>query len=55
MSNLLYEGIFLANRSDIIVVTVTYRLGALGFLVTSGLKYGAACAHAPTAVPAHRH
>ena len=38
MSNLLYEGIFMANRSDVIVVTVTYRLGALGFLMTSTLK-----------------
>ena len=37
-ANLLYEGVFQANRSDVLVVTVNYRLGALGFLVTSGLK-----------------
>jgi carboxylesterase type B len=29
----LYEGSYLANDSNIVVVTINYRLGALGFLV----------------------
>ncbi len=28
----LYDGSYLANHSNIIVVTMNYRLGALGFL-----------------------
>jgi len=38
MSNLLYEGEFIASKANVIVVTVTYRVGALGFLVVPGLK-----------------
>ena len=29
----LYDGSYLASHSNIIVVTINYRLGALGFLV----------------------
>jgi len=39
MANLLYEGGFVAEQKNVIVVTVTYRVGALGFLVAPGLKY----------------
>ena len=31
-SQLIYDGALLARRSDVVVVTVNYRLGALGFL-----------------------
>ncbi|XP_051780779.1 crystal protein-like [Erpetoichthys calabaricus] len=33
-SALLYDGCFLANSTNTVVVTINYRLGALGFLVT---------------------
>lgn len=34
----LYDGSYLANRSGVIVVTMDYRLGALGWLVTDTLN-----------------
>jgi len=38
MANIIYEGEFLANLTNVILVAVTYRVGALGFLVAPGLK-----------------
>ena len=38
---LLYDGQYFVNRTDIILVTINYRLGALGFLVYgSNLEIG---------------
>lgn len=34
---LIYDGALLAERGDVVVVTIQYRLGALGFLVHPGL------------------
>ena len=33
-SSLVHDGRYFANNSDVIVVTINYRLGALGWLVT---------------------
>ena len=30
---LIYDGQYIVNRTEIILVTINYRLGALGFLV----------------------
>jgi para-nitrobenzyl esterase len=39
-SSLLYSGSRLALRGDVVVVTLNYRLGAIGFLDVSGLERG---------------
>ena len=36
----LYDGSYLASHSNIIVVTMNYRLGALGFLVFHDKLHG---------------
>ncbi len=36
-SSLMYDGVQLAARGDIVVVTINYRLGALGYLYCDGL------------------
>ncbi|XP_072032904.1 crystal protein-like [Amphiura filiformis] len=33
---ILYDARFIANMSEVVVVTINYRLGALGFMATSG-------------------
>ncbi len=42
----LYDGSQLAQRGDVVVVTINYRLGALGFLDLSQVLPGAAVANA---------
>ena len=38
---MLYDGQYLANTSGVVVVTVNYRLGAMGFLVYKSDEEGA--------------
>src|SRR6185295_9299149 len=45
-SQLLYDGRALARRGDVVLVTINYRLGALGFL-DLGAKSGEDFADAP--------
>ena len=37
-SDMSYDGTHLVNRGDVVIVTVNYRLGALGFLAHGGLS-----------------
>ena len=41
----LYDGTLLANTTNTVVVSINYRLGALGFLASTGFSgnYGKAC------------
>ncbi len=45
-SSAMYDGAHLVRRGDVVVVTINYRLGALGFLHTDDLGHGEGTANA---------